>query len=336
MLRLVVLMSSLALIASATPAAAQDRPDKALGRSTTASSVQGGQTACAPPGPCLTASMANDGRTDTRWSSEYLDDQWWQVDLGGPRLVDTVALTWELAHPRRFRISTSLDGVTYTTASEPEVQLTPQELAELASAPRTNRRLRPRATSFAPRLARYVRITGLQRTSVYGLSLWDAAVFGPDDPPPPGSVPFESGAPDPAPPPIAEPVVGERMPAAAGPRQTALRALRPEPVVRIKGTLTRRGARIELFTVTAPRNARVRVRCRGDGCPPRLRSPRRTLRRYLALERTLASGVVIEALISRRGSYGKYTRIKIRRGRPPARVDRCLVHGASRPVRCPS
>jgi hypothetical protein len=34
------------------------------------------------------------------------------------------------------------------------------------------------------------------------------------------------------------------------------------------------------------------------------------------------------------GKIGKYTRFLIRAGKPPARIDRCLIPGRRRPVRC--
>ena len=33
---------------------------------------------------------------------------------------------------------------------------------------------------------------------------------------------------------------------------------------------------------------------------------------------------------------GKYTRLRIRRGKAPLRIDRCLMPGRSRPAKCPN
>jgi hypothetical protein len=45
--------------------------------------------------------------------------------------------------------------------------------------------------------------------------------------------------------------------------------------------------------------------------------------------------VRLELFVRQRGKVGKYTRFTIRGGKPPARVDRCLMPGTRRPVRCP-
>lgn len=339
---LVVTAAVASFVALAAPAAAQDRPDKALGRPASAASVEqprnGG--ACNVRGTC-DPGLANDGRTETRWSSEYTDAEYWQVDLGGPRAVDTMALTWEPAYPSRYLVSTSLDGVTFTPAAEQALDLSTAEWQLLQVVRRVSQR-----TSFAPRLARYVRVSALVRASKYGISIWDAQVFGPPDPTPP---------PSPAPPPPA-PVNGQSVPAGptpvtpftspepAAPSPTTrprapsrrLRPLRPAPAVRIKGVATRRGAQIELFTVRAPRAARIVVRCSGDGCPRRLRSRPGGLQRFRTLQRGLDAGTVIETFITQRGTYGRYTRLTIRPNAAPRRTTRCVLHGTTRPIRCPA
>lgn len=51
--------------------------------------------------------------------------------------------------------------------------------------------------------------------------------------------------------------------------------------------------------------------------------------------RVLRPGAVVRISITKRGAIGKYTRLRIRKGRPPSRIDRCLLPGGTRPVRCP-
>jgi hypothetical protein len=58
--------------------------------------------------------------------------------------------------------------------------------------------------------------------------------------------------------------------------------------------------------------------------------------RVRRLERLLRPGVRIEVFVTKANVIGKYTRFRIRRGKPPARVDRCVRPGSSRPVRCPT
>jgi hypothetical protein len=112
-----------------------------------------------------------------------------------------------------------------------------------------------------------------------------------------------------------------------------LRYLRPFPVIRIRGTVAARGARISLLRVTAPRNAIVKVRCAGDGCP--FHGIARGAGRIRALERFLRAGTRITIRVGRPQHIGKYVRLLIRAGRPPARRDACVLPGRTKPVVCP-
>jgi hypothetical protein len=132
-------------------------------------------------------------------------------------------------------------------------------------------------------------------------------------PAPTFDVPEPVATPAPAPPPT---------PAAPGPR-----LLKPFPVVRIKGVLTVRGARVTRLSVRAPRGVRIVVACRGRDCPSRrYRAPRGThrLRRF---ERDLRSGTRLEIRITKPGYIGKRTVIVIRRRHAPSRSDRCVEPG---------
>lgn len=130
--------------------------DKALDRPATASTSYDGAT---------TPEKANDGNLSTRWDSEQAaDGQWWQVDLGGERLVGGVSVNWEDAYASRYEVRTSTDGRNFTTAAT--VGLTGPGV---------------RDSDFAVRRARYVRIAGIERATQYGISFWDVKVFGPED-----------------------------------------------------------------------------------------------------------------------------------------------------------
>ncbi|MFJ8492911.1 discoidin domain-containing protein [Streptomyces sp. NPDC094038] len=60
------------------------------------------------------ASNATDGDPGTRWSSQYEDHQWIQVDLGSARDFDRVAIVWETAYPKSYVIRVSADGEQWT------------------------------------------------------------------------------------------------------------------------------------------------------------------------------------------------------------------------------
>ena len=129
--------------------------NKAAGRPASASSSESS---------ALTPGYAVDGSSGTRWSSAHTDGQWWQVDLGSTRQVDRVEIDWEQAYASRYRVLTSVDGVSFTEAAD--VSLGEPGL---------------RVTSFPARGARYVRVQGVTRATDWGLSFWEARVYGPSD-----------------------------------------------------------------------------------------------------------------------------------------------------------
>jgi hypothetical protein len=104
----------------------------------------------------------NDGNSSTRWSSDWLDGQWWQVDLGSTKQVNQVTINWETAYAPQYKIQTSTDGTNFTTQAT--VNIT-------ASGTQT--------TTFPTVGARYVRVLGVNRATIYGISFWEAQVFGP-------------------------------------------------------------------------------------------------------------------------------------------------------------
>ena len=159
----------------------------------------------------------------------------------------------------------------------------------------------------------------------YGWTAASPAVTMPPPPPPP--------APTPPPLPSPPPVVPD--PPAVTPSSTpVVKMMRPAPLVRIRGWLTRRGAHISLLTVRAPRGARISVRCSGRGCPrtkPGQASKLTRLRRY---EGHLRASARLVIRVTRPGFVGKHTLIRIRRGEQPLRRDRCLYPGTEGPTKC--
>jgi beta-glucosidase len=103
---------------------------------------------------------ALDGRTNTRWSSLPGDDQWLQVDLGGPASVTSVVLNWENAYATGYRLETSDDAATWRT-----VYTTTTGRGGVETVPVTAG-------------GRYIRFHGTARATGYGYSLWEFQVFG--------------------------------------------------------------------------------------------------------------------------------------------------------------
>jgi hypothetical protein len=112
--------------------------------------------------------------------------------------------------------------------------------------------------------------------------------------------------------------------------------MQPFPIVRLTTRTSRRGVAVLRLAVQAPPGSRVSVHCRGRGCRTHVqvraaRTPAPV--RFRALEHRMRPGAVIEVRITAPGKIGKFTRIRLRRSRPPSRVDLCLPPGQG-PVPC--
>ncbi|MBQ1113008.1 discoidin domain-containing protein [Streptomyces sp. C3-3] len=144
-----------ALLAAVQAGPAQAAPVLlSQGGAVTASSQENGGTA---------AGNAVDGDGGTRWSSAFSDPQWIRVDLGSPAALSRVELAWEAAHAKSYRIELSADGTTWTTAYSTTTSAGGNETLTISGE------------------ARYVRLTGTERATGYGYSLWEFKVFGTRD-----------------------------------------------------------------------------------------------------------------------------------------------------------
>lgn len=110
----------------------------------------------------VTANDAFDGDLTTRWSSNYEDNQWVQVDLGAPALLCAIDLQWEAAYASAYEILTSNDGEQWQSV-----------LNNSENNGGLNQAQFPLNT-----LARYVRIQGQERATEWGISLWEVNVAG--------------------------------------------------------------------------------------------------------------------------------------------------------------
>ncbi|MFE9461835.1 discoidin domain-containing protein [Streptomyces californicus] len=144
-----------ALLATVRATPAQAAPVLlSQGAAVTASSQENGGTA---------AGNAVDGDGGTRWSSAFADPQWIRIDLGSPAALSRVELSWEAAHAKSYRVELSTDGNTWTTAYSTTASTGGNETLAVSGD------------------ARYVRLTGTQRATGYGYSLWEFKVFGSRD-----------------------------------------------------------------------------------------------------------------------------------------------------------
>ncbi|UNK69621.1 discoidin domain-containing protein [Microbacterium sp. H1-D42] len=107
-------------------------------------------------------SRAVDGSDSTRWAARDWDGnpQWLQVDLGESVPVERVTVNWERAAAKAWNVQLSDDGANWRT-----VWSTTTGDGGLDTA------------TFEPSSARYVRVTGTQRTTNWGYSIWELGVY---------------------------------------------------------------------------------------------------------------------------------------------------------------
>ncbi|MFD8589742.1 beta-N-acetylglucosaminidase domain-containing protein [Streptomyces sp. NPDC059637] len=106
------------------------------------------------------ASAVSDGDPSTRWSSPAEDDSWVQVDLGREERIGRVVLRWQDAYASGYRIMTSADGRTWSTAAVVRDGRGGTEQIRM-DAPGT----------------RYLRVQGVERATKYGYSLFSVEAF---------------------------------------------------------------------------------------------------------------------------------------------------------------
>ncbi|KIF69174.1 hypothetical protein HY68_12140 [Streptomyces sp. AcH 505] len=127
----------------------------AQGKPATASTFQTDPTGGCP----CTAADAVDGNLGTRWSSEWADPQWLQVDLGTSTSFNHVQLAWESAYAKGYDIQTSDDGQNWTTVK---------------SVTDGNGNVDDIDVNGT---GRYVRLLGTARGTGYGYSLYEFGVY---------------------------------------------------------------------------------------------------------------------------------------------------------------
>jgi len=129
---------------------------------------------------------------------------------------------------------------------------------------------------------------------------------------------------------------GQTGPGTTPSPDTSLPFIDPFPVVRLAGRFKGKRTTLTRVTVNAPRGARIRIACKGRGCPYRRKAIAVKLVRVRALQRTYRPKATIEIRVTQPRRIGKYTRLRTRRGKAPLRIDRCLMPRKSKPVRCPT
>jgi hypothetical protein len=122
-----------------------------------------GATASSTENDTFPASKAFDGDVGTRWASAQTEPQWIYLDLGEVAHVSRVVITWETAFATNYRI----------------------EIAQAAAGPWTSMFQESAGngavddlTNLTARNGRYVRMYGNTRSTPYGFSIWELAIYG--------------------------------------------------------------------------------------------------------------------------------------------------------------
>lgn len=132
------------------------RPNLALYRPVFSSSVGEDN----PPGKAVNGVLTD------RWESLTTDSEWIYVDLGVQYAVDSVVVYWETAAGQDYaiQVATALPATDsgWTTAAH----ITDGTQGET------------RSITFVPVQARYVRMQGYKRASIFAYSIWEFEVYG--------------------------------------------------------------------------------------------------------------------------------------------------------------
>jgi hypothetical protein len=110
--------------------------------------------------PALSPINVADCLTDTRWSSNWNDDEWIALEFSQPITIDGVVLKWEAAYGKAYSIDVSDNGVTWTPVY---TETSGDGYSDEIHFPLTT--------------TRHVRMRGLERGTEFGYSLWEFEVY---------------------------------------------------------------------------------------------------------------------------------------------------------------
>ncbi len=133
-------------------------PNLALNKPVTASSEENAG--------CLARNLT-DGQTSTRWGSAHRDGEYAIVDLGQQCYIDHLILRWETAYASEYELGLSDDNVNWRTVT----------LSSAGGVEKVNLQIF-KSSNLQSSRARYVRLTGLQRATQYGTSLYELEAYG--------------------------------------------------------------------------------------------------------------------------------------------------------------
>ncbi|MCK5160602.1 MAG: discoidin domain-containing protein, partial [Candidatus Aureabacteria bacterium] len=109
-------------------------------------------------GAGLEAEKASDGDLNTRWASDWSDNEWIYIDFGTPKSFNTVILEWEIAYGKSYQLQISNDATHW------------QDIYSTTTGDGGIDEIRVPAVN-----ARYLRMYGTECGTGWGYSLWEMA-----------------------------------------------------------------------------------------------------------------------------------------------------------------
>lgn len=122
-------------------------------------------TASASNNDSNSADKAIDNDINSRWESPWQDTASITIDLGKFVNIKQINVIWETASAKEYTIEVSADGQNYTRIAK-----------ETDGASYDYKNDTILLTDMVS--ARYIRINGISRNTIYGYSIWDIAVYG--------------------------------------------------------------------------------------------------------------------------------------------------------------
>ncbi|MBN1415136.1 MAG: VCBS repeat-containing protein [Bacteroidales bacterium] len=106
---------------------------------------------------------AIDGDMNTRWGSDYSDNQWIKITLDTIHSVTKVVIHWEAASARKYKIlasknNLSWDTVYYESSGDGETDI----------------------VFFEPIQAKYIQLLGIEGNTQWGFSIWELEIYSTD------------------------------------------------------------------------------------------------------------------------------------------------------------
>lgn len=118
-----------------------------------------------PEFPYYSSDKAVDGNESTRWSSKYVDDAWFLVDMGEDKDINKIVIKWQGAYAEKYQILVSNDKANWRNISGEGGDLDSKGTLDILE--------------FDTTQARYVKFQGVKRATVFGNSFFEFEVYSP-------------------------------------------------------------------------------------------------------------------------------------------------------------